>query len=58
MHGNMQFVRMVCSYCGTSAEGFKGDLAMLGWTSAEVVVKGARVRKFACPAHKELLYRR
>ncbi|WP_155897720.1 hypothetical protein [Methanomassiliicoccus luminyensis] len=58
MQGNMQFVRMVCSYCGASAEGFKGDLEMIGWSAAEVAVKGGRVKRTACPAHRDLLERR
>ena len=51
----MQFVKMVCNYCGTAAEGFRGDLEMLGWSTSEVAVKGIYVKKTACPAHKELL---
>ncbi len=58
MQSTMQFVKLVCNYCGTTAEGYKGDLEMLGWTTAEVVVKGSYVRKTACPAHREFLKKR
>lgn len=58
MQGRMQFVKMVCNYCGSSAEGFKGDLEMLGWSTVEVPVRGYYLRKTGCPAHKDLLKRR
>lgn len=51
----MPFIKMVCNFCNSSAEGFKGDLEMLGWSSTEVRVKGSFVKKTACPAHKELV---
>ena len=46
---------MVCSYCGAVAEGYREDLEMIGWTTAEVRAKGQISKKIACPSHRGLI---